>query len=166
MHSFLLLLASLDPRFRVELTMAQILHHPVVPRDGDSLFHTLGEYEIKIAPRFTMGFRLYPLILYQHGENPVVYALAPGVSHRYFFDDPLARTGFFTQLEAALLFQSRNFVGNSSKNCFLTSFGVGHQFQKPDFSAALKVQHLSNANLSNENKGINGIAITLSTTFY
>jgi hypothetical protein len=116
-----------------------------------------------------MGFRLFPIFVYHHStqnsQTPNLYAISPGLSHRYFFADTQATKGFYAQLESSILFQSRHFQGNSSRHCFFNSLGLGFQFSEPKFSLALKIQHASNANLSTENKGVNGVSFSVGYTF-
>ena len=154
----------LDGRWRVEASAAAgAFGERPVNRDGDSYYTASIEYEIPIFERFTIGPRLYPMVLYHEYSHPLMYAPALGIAGRVY-SNAADRRGFFCELGAASMWQSRYLEKNTSRHNFLLVLGVGYQF-KNRLHTTLSVQHMSNAYTASQNNGVNMVGLGLGYTF-
>jgi len=168
-----------DGAWRAELTTSFGVHSGSQDRDGDLMFVGTLEYEIPTTPRTTLGLRLMPLLVYvQDNDNPwrlrnwrerpsgdgsTVFGGGGGLSFRVY-PKPEAYQGLFFEVSSVVFGHKERFNGNNSNVNFLSAGGVGYKFRN-NIHAVLKYEHISNAGLGKQNRGVNTLGIGLGYTF-
>lgn len=152
-----------DGRWRLELSRVDGIYSGKESRHGDTYLTASVEYEVPAGSHGTLGLRMFPLFLYSDDEPDRIYGGAIGVTGRLYTKRDKQR-GFFGEVGAAALWHNRQFEGNGSSLNFLTQVGVGYQFPI-DVHVAVSFQHISNAGLSGDNAGINGVGVGMGFSF-
>jgi hypothetical protein len=158
-----------DGRWRVELQGVPALDNGKADREGDWYTSANVEYEWPMLHRWTMGLRGYPLFLFYerndtNGDNQWIYGIGAGLMLRAY-QDAETRTGWFLELGASALGLTDKFEDNGSNLVFLTQAGVGYKAPTAPWHSTLSVQHISNAHISSDNAGVNGVSVGLGYTF-
>jgi hypothetical protein len=155
--------------WRLEATGIGMVHSGKTDRDDD--YYGLGvvEYEWPATDWISLAIRGVPVFVYHEdddglGEEEVVFGIGAGLTARYYFDR-VQRTGWFTEASASALWHSDFFEKNSSRVNFLTEAGVGYMWPKSHWHVALKVQHISNGSMGNDNAGVNGLGLGVGYRF-
>jgi hypothetical protein len=134
-------------------------------RTGDLLFKGTVEYEIPATKHLTLGLRLLPLfVLEQDGaSDDTVYGAGAGLGGRLYCKASEYK-GFFAEANVHALGHKNRIAGNSSNINFLTGLGVGYKFQQ-GWHTVLRWEHISNANLGEENAGMDAVTLGVGFTF-
>ena len=151
-----------DGRWRIELQGADVFHSDKADREGNYFVTGSAEYEMPIRMHLTLGLRAYPLFYYREPES--VFGVAGGIDFRWYPTSE-SQDGFYAEAGTALLWQSRNFPGNSLRVNFLNELGIGYAFPDTPWSVSLKYQHISNAGLGSHNSGVNGLSMGVGYRF-
>lgn len=157
--------AQAGPRegnWRLELSGLHIFQSTSGRYDGDLYFTGMVEYEVPVGSRGKLGLRLLPLFV-KPGMD-AMYAGGAGVAGRIFQRKETC-DGFFAEIGVSALYQSRELKDNSSRVNFLSEAGVGYKFPDSGVHVSLKIQHLSNASLGEDNAGINGVGLATGVSF-
>lgn len=154
--------------WRLELSGAVDIHSGDADRDGDFYFTGSIEYGWPIFSRAVLGLKTYPLFLYREkddgfGESDLIYGAGAGMCARIYAKRDV-QTGLFAEVSIAPIWHSDYLEGNGSRVNFLSEFGVGYDFEN-DWHVVVKWEHFSNARLSGENAGVNGIALGVGYRF-
>ncbi|MBI2431700.1 MAG: acyloxyacyl hydrolase [Candidatus Hydrogenedentes bacterium] len=151
--------------WRLELSGGTAYHSGRRSRSGDLQLIGEVEYEVPAAERCTLGLRLLPLFVYDQddADEDTVWGGGVGLAARYY-QVPGEYRGWFGELGAAVLGHSGNINGNDANFNFMLGAGVGYQF-KNNWHAALKVNHISNAGLSDDNAGANTVNLAVGYRF-
>jgi hypothetical protein len=147
--------------WRLELQGVDVID----PSGSDGDFYVSGsvEYEMPTAlDHLNFGLRAYPLFVYGGDDN--TYAVAAGFTLRCY-QHAVTRDGFYAEIGSGPIWLSRELEGNSSRVNFLSELGLGYKFPDKPWSLSLKYQHISNAGLSDNNKGVNAISFGVGYTF-
>ena len=151
-------------RWRLELSGAMSADSGSESRQGDFTLLGAAEYEVPASSRVTLGLRLLPIFLYEpDGEGDTVAGAGVGLAAR-LYEMAEEHRGFFGELTVNALGHNHEIEGNGSNINFLSSIGVGYQFQS-DWHVVLRFQHISNAGLDGDNAGANAIALGLGCSF-
>lgn len=154
-----------EGRWRLELSGGYGVDSGGERRQDDLLLLGSLDYEFPVTRRTSLGLRLLPLFVYdqdEHGED-TVWGGGVGLACRIYQHAEEYR-GFFGELAANALGHSGRFAGNDSNINFLSSAGLGYQFQS-DWHVVLRYQHISNAGLGDENAGANAVVLGLGFSF-
>lgn len=151
---------SAAPRLRVELWggdtfsgKAEWLHDPY--------FAAALEYEWMLFGPVSMGLRALPALAY-FDSSPVV-GTALGVTNRLYLDR--SGTGFYAGPAIAVVGHYGRFPGNSAYVNFLSSFELGYQLPESPLRMSVKLEHMSNANTAEQNRGWNGLSLMVGWEF-
>lgn len=147
--------------WRFELAGGTAYHSGNRSRTGDKQLVGEIEYEIPQGERCTLGLRLIPLFLYDQDDKgeDTVWGGGVGLVARYY-QVPNEYRGWFGELEGAALGHSGKIEGNSATMNFMIGAGVGYQF-KSSWHTTLKVRHISNAGLGDNNAGANTVNVAV-----
>lgn len=151
-----------DGWWRTELNGAAGLHAGNDRKD-DVLITGSVEYEFPVHAHATNALRLMPLFVYDQDEGDTVWGGGIGVVARFFWRADAYR-GWFGEIEANAIGHENKITGNSSNFNFLTGAGLGYKFSG-GWHAIVKVQHISNAGLGDENSGANLAGAALGYSF-
>lgn len=134
-------------------------------RDDDYLVKGTVEYEIPKTPHLSLGLRLLPFFVYDQNQDDedTVYGAGAGVGGRMYSVASEYR-GLFAELNAHVIGHENRFAGNSSNLNFLTGIGVGYKCTQ-GWHTVLKWEHISNANLSEHNSGVDVVTLGVGYTF-
>ncbi len=151
-------------RWRVELTATTAYHSGRRSRTGDYALRSNIEYEIPVLKHMTVSPRIIPLMYYnENGKgDSTFWAFGFGVALRGYSKPD--QTGWFGEGGIHLLGQTGKFEGNTGSFNFMEEVGVGYMF-KNGVSAAVKVNHMSNAGLAEDNAGCNTVGLGLGYRF-
>jgi len=154
--------------WRLDLSSAMGYDSGSHTRDGDYYLTGSVEYGWAVRSRGVVGIRIYPMFLYyeeadSRGKSHWIYGAGAGVVGRVYAKRDV-RQGWYGELGIAPIWHSRYIERNSSRMNFLSSIGLGYQFES-DWHLALKWEHLSNANLKRLNSGVNSISLGVGYTF-
>lgn len=143
-------------RWRLELSGLAGLNSGRRSRTDDYNINILVDYEVPINKGVTVGLRLQPLFFYkQDGADILGAGFGPVIR---WYQKQEEYEGFFVEFGVSLMGQSKKFEGNTGSINFLSELGFGYAFPK-DWHVALKMRHLSNAGIAEDNSGVNGIGI-------
>lgn len=161
-------LCSAENTWRVEFTGVGGVYSGETERDGDFYFTGSIEYGWPIFSRAVLGLKAYPLFLYREkedavGESEWIYGFGAGVSARIYAKRD-TRTGLYGEVSVTPVWHTDYFEGNGSRVNFLSEFAIGYDFEN-DWHVALKWEHLSNARLSGDNAGVNGVGLAVGYRF-
>lgn len=142
---------------------------------GSFLTSTAVEYEFPCSTRCTLGLRLMPLFVYaqdtpedrfcrpaRYDDSSVVGGGA-GLALRVYSRKGEYR-GWFGEAQVNALGHEGRFNENSSNLNFLSGLGLGYKFAN-DWHAVLKVEHISNAQLGDDNAGTNLLGLGVGYSF-
>lgn len=134
-------------------------------RTGDWLLKGTVEYEVPATSHLTLGLRMIPLFIYDQEwrDADTVWGAGVGLGGRLYFSGAEYK-GLFTELNVHVIGHDNYIVGNSSNINFLTGFGLGYKFAS-NWHAALRWEHISNANLASHNAGSDMITLGIGYTF-
>ena len=118
------------------------------------------EVEWMVFGPLSMGLRLLPVIAY-FGREPIIGS-GLGVTNRIY--SARDGTGFYVGLAACAVVHTDRFEGNSSNINFLSSIDMGYHFPRSRYRAGIKLEHVSNANLADHNRGWNGVSVLVGAT--
>lgn len=145
--------------------------------DCSNDFLTTGtvEYEFPVSGRCTLGLRLMPLFLYTQDlpesdvfsplryDDSTVIGGGGGLALRLYQVKSEYR-GLFVEAQANALGHEGRLNKNSSNLNFLTGLGVGYKFENA-WHALVKFEHISNADLGDENSGANLLGVGIGYSF-
>lgn len=137
-------------------------------REEDYFLLASAEYEWPIQEQMTLAARGYPLFFYnlrgsEKDEKEDILGVGMGVALR-FYPDGIKSKGPYGEIGSAVLWHDNHMPDNGSSVNFLSDLGVGYDFGN-SWAATLKIFHLSNAGLDDENSGFDGLAFGISKTF-
>ena len=118
------------------------------------------ELEWMVFGPISMGVRLLPMLAYFDREPIIGSGL--GVTNRIY--SARNGTGFYFGLASCAVVHAARFEGNSSNINFLSSIDMGYQFPRSRYRAGIKLEHVSNANLAEHNRGWNGVSLLVGAT--
>ena len=113
------------------------------------------EHEWRQLWNIYMGLRALPALAY-FGDEPIV-GTALGLTHRLYTSAD--GSGLFAGPAVAVVVHYGRFEGNSAYVNFLSSFEVGYQIPRSPLRLSARIEHLSNANTAEENRGWNGVSL-------
>ncbi len=151
--------------FRLEGNALTPWHAGSTERRGDVGLRLTLDYEVPVFKHLTVSPRAIPLMYWEEnndGNNHIV-AAGLGFSLRGYFKKHEYR-GFYAELAGMGIFQSDTFEDNNGWFNFMEEIGVGYVF-KSDWSASAKVGHISNAELFEDNAGVNFFALGVGYSF-
>jgi hypothetical protein len=134
-------------------------------RNGDLGLRLTLDYEIPVVNHFTISPRVMPLMYYDEnneGDNQI-FAAGFGFTMRAYVRKTDYR-GFYAELGGMGIFQTCTFEGNDGWFNFMEEVGVGWVF-KSDWNTSLKVGHISNADIFDENAGVNFATLGVGYSF-
>lgn len=144
------------PRLRVELWAGDTFSGK-----GEWLHDPYGaialEYEWMLFGPISMGLRALPALAY-FDTSPIL-GTAAGVTNRLYLDR--SGRGPFAGPAIAVVAHYGRFAGNSAYVNFLSSFELGYQFRESPLRLSLKLEHMSNANTAEHNRGWNGLSFMI-----
>lgn len=145
-----------DGRWRLDISAMAAL-------DSDAGALLLGdlEYEFPAYPHGKIGLRVIPAFI--GFDDNTIYGAGVGIATRVYANKQ-ALDGLFGEIAISSILQSECFCRNSSRANFLSEAGIGYKFSN-DWHATLKIQHLSNAGLSDDNGGLDSLGISVGYTF-
>lgn len=151
--------------WRLELSGGPGVNFGSGDRDGDFLIKGTVEYEVPATPHLTLGLRMLPAFVYgQDGRGEdTVWGAGAGLGGRLYTQKSEYR-GLFAEANVHVLGHENRFAGNSSNVNFLTGLGLGYKFLE-GWHAVVKWEHISNANLSDDNSGVDTVTLGLGYTF-
>ena len=164
-------------QWRLELSGLSGVHSGSTDRSGDLLITGTVDYEFPATEHTTLGLRLMPLLVYgQDTPNDrwceeddtdayagdTVWGAGFGLTGRVYVKREYR--GLFFEGQANMLLHAEKVVGNSANVNFLTGVGVGYKF-KCDWHVVMKYEHISNANLGEDNDGANVLGLGVGYTF-
>ncbi|MBI5091688.1 MAG: acyloxyacyl hydrolase [Candidatus Hydrogenedentes bacterium] len=154
---------SSSGRWRLELQGMKAFTEDHSDRNGPAYYAASAEYEWPMLKRCTLGLRLYPLFVYP-GHDSTNYGAGAGVAGR-IYQNADVRDGLFVEGGVSALVTGQEFERDNSKLNFLSELGVGYQFPRNNWHIAVKLEHISNAGLGPDNRGINAVGLGLGYTF-
>lgn len=137
-------------------------------REEDYLLLASADYEWPVGPRTTLAARGYPVFFYNlRGSEPDrtdhIYGAGLGAALR-FYSRQIRAKGLYFELSSAAVWHEEHLPSNGSSLNFLSGGGLGYDFGN-DWAATVKILHLSNGGLDDENSGLNTAMIGISKTF-
>ncbi len=141
-------------------------------RGGDIYSSAQAEYEIPLGKRFAMGLRVAPAFLYYEDEDDdrdhdgsggLMYGGGAGIAFR-LYQRAEERTGWYGEIGTVVLATTGKLEGNGSHVNFKSDVGIGYQFRS-GFHAAVKLEHISNAGIDDDNDGVNGAGLAVGYRF-
>ena len=134
-------------------------------RSGDYMLRTMVEYEVPFSSHFTLGLRALPLFVYEQDERceETVWGAGAGLGLR-LYSVPDEYRGWFAEAGAHVLGHKHQIADNDSNINFLTGIGVGYKC-KAGWHSVLRFEHISNANLSEDNSGVNMLSLGIGFRF-
>lgn len=173
-----------EGNWRLEVAAGPGIEGGSLDRSNDIFASVMLDREMPMSKRTTLSLRLMPLFVYAQDEkddndrlwhrihdhfhgpeydaDTVVGAGAGGGVRVYAKADTYE--GLF--LEASLMAAPHAGLidGNSVNIDFLSGFGVGYKFSNR-WHTVLKVEHMSNANFGDDNKGTNTLRLSVGYSF-
>lgn len=132
-------------------------------RSGDFIIKSAIEYEIPTTPHLTLGLRILPLFIYDQEDGDTVFGAGAGVGARLYAAKSEYR-GLFAEANAHVIGHENRFQGNGSNLNFLSGLGVGYKFEK-GWHTVVKWEHISNAEISDDNSGVDTVTLGFGYTF-
>ncbi len=151
--------------WRLEISGGPGLDNGKNNRSDDLLLKGTLEYEIPATPHFSLGLRAIPSFLYEQDgqKEDTVWGIGAGLGGRLYTKAGEYR-GLFAEANAHVLGHKNRFGGNGSNVNFLTGLGIGYKCAG-GWHTVVKWEHISNANLSDDNSGVNAITLGFGYTF-
>lgn len=164
-------------KWRLELSGLSGVHSGSTDRSGDLLVTGTVDYEFPATEHTTLGLRLMPLFLYGQDapddccwdddndneyDGGTVWGAGVGLTGRLYVKGDYR--GLFFEGQANVVVHDEKVVGNSANVNFLTGVGMGYKFQC-DWHVVVKYEHISNADLGDENDGANVLGLGVGYTF-
>jgi len=183
-----------DGRWRLELSAQTGLDRGDADRSGDILGLSTVEYEFPVTGHIAVGLKIHPFFAYTQDDQGLDHLFDGGFIDQIkrinfsdfdFKDDgyggdtvwgggfglgtriyqvKVEQRGLFLDLGVSALFHDGEFNGNSSSINFKSGIGVGYQF-KFGLNTVMRLDHISNAGLGDENSGANVVGIGLGFRF-
>lgn len=182
-----------DGRWRLELSAQTGIDSGGTDRSGDILGLSTVEYEFPVTGHIAVGLKLHPFFAYTQDSDGIDDLFDGGFVDRvkridikdFDFDDDNSgdtvwgagfglgtriyqvkdeQRGLFLDLGVSALFHDGEFNGNNSNINFMSGIGVGYQF-KFGLNTMLRLDHISNAGLGDENAGANVLGVGLGFRF-
>ena len=152
-----------EGRWRLELSGFKGIHQGSRDREDDWNINGTVEYEAPLWTHATLGIRLHPIFFYHDDRNDEeIYGVGAGPTFRLYHKEE--RRGLFFEAGLSALVHVNRFDGNGSNLNFISEFGLGYKFDN-DWHVSVKWRHISNASISDDNAGSNGIGIGAGFTF-
>lgn len=156
-------------RWKLELSGFGGVYSGKVDRDDDAYLSGTIDYEVPAFDRMSLSLRLRPLFVYFQDEDErdnsdTIWGAGVSLAAR-IYQDQSTMTGWFGEVGAGLVWHSGYFEGNSSRVNFIPEAAVGYQFRESPWSLALRVQHLSNGGMGNDNAGVNSVGLAVGFRF-
>ncbi|GEM_PF-1297097 len=150
-------------KLRLEISPSFRVGHEGKDTDG-ILLSSSFDIGKELSPRTTLSLRLLPVFGYiQEGNIDNLIGLGVGGALRIYFRHNQEK-GFFTEIHEVILLHENKFEGNTSNINFYSSIGLGYQFCS-HWDMLLKFGHISNANIKEENEGINILGLGIGYSF-
>lgn len=152
-------------RWRIELTTTTAYHSGRRSRSGDYALRSNVDYEIPVLKHMTVAPRIIPLMYYnENGKgDSTFWAFGIGVVLRGYSNGEEQR-GWFGEGGLHLIGQTGKFEGNTGSFNFVEEIGFGYMFRN-GVSAAVKVNHTSNAGFAEDNAGCNTVGLGIGYSF-
>jgi hypothetical protein len=115
------------------------------------------EHEWRQLWNIYMGLRALPAIAY-FDDEPIV-GTALGMTHRLYTSRD--GSGLYAGPAVAVVLHYGRFEGNSAYVNFLSSFELGYQIPRSPLRLSARVEHMSNANTAEQNRGWNGVSLLI-----
>jgi len=154
-----------DGKWQLELSGNVGIDSGSSDRSGDYMLRTMLEYEVPFSSHLTLGLRALPLFVYEqdgHCEE-TVWGAGAGLGLRLYSVADEYR-GWFAEAGAHVLGHKHQITDNDSNINFLTGIGVGYKC-KAGWHSVLRFEHISNANLGEDNSGTNMVSLGIGYTF-
>ncbi len=137
-------------------------------REEDYFLLAAAEYEWPVQDRITLAARGYPLFFYNlrgsvKDRKDDIFGVGVGAALRFYAQE-IKSKGFYGEIGSAVLWHDDYMPGNGSKVNFLSDAGIGYDFGN-SWAVTLKIFHLSNAGLDDDNAGFDGLTFGVSKTF-
>ena len=154
-----------DGKWQLELSGSAGIDSGEEERGGDYMLKAMLEYEVPFTSHLTLWLRALPLFVYEQEErdDETVWGGGLGLGLRLYSVADEYR-GWFAEAGAHALGHKHEFSGNSANLNFLTDLGIGYKC-KAGWSSVLRWEHISNANLSEHNSGVNVLSLGIGYTF-
>ena len=152
-----------DAKWRLEITGWQGINGGSFDRQSDQGLTLSVEREVPISNRWSVGMKAFPLFLYEDKVNDTIVGVGGGLQLRYYLTRD-SRRGFYLEGGISGLFHPEKFSGNSSHANFMEEAGIGYEFER-GFTVSLKIAHISNASVADQNSGVNMVGLSLGYTF-
>ncbi len=117
------------------------------------------------TPHLTLGLRVLPCFIYEQSgrDKDTVWGAGAGVGGRLYASASEYR-GLFGEVNFHALGHEHRFAGNGSNLNFLTGLGIGYKFVE-GWHTVVKWEHISNANLDEDNSGVDTVVLGVGYTF-
>jgi len=150
-------------KLRMELGSSMRVGHDSDESDG-VLLSSIFDIGKDLSPKTNLSLRLMPFFGYiQENNIEDVAGFGVGGAFRFFFSENQEK-GVFTEIHEILCLHEHKFEGNSSNLNFFSAIGIGYKFC-PNWDMVLRIGHISNANLKDDNEGTNILGINVGYTF-
>ncbi|MCX7759456.1 MAG: acyloxyacyl hydrolase [bacterium] len=118
----------------------------------------------QISNRLVLSIRYLPIFAYfQEEDKEVVFGTGAGGALRFYLNKK-EKKGFFSELHEIILLHENKFENNNSNINFYSAVGIGYQFNQ-QWDIILRLGHISNADLKEENKGTDLLGIGCGYSF-
>lgn len=152
-----------DLKLRLEVGSSFRIDHNGNDPDGVLVSSTI-DIGKELSPRTTLSLRLLPVFGYiQEGNIEDIVGFGAGGALRIYFKKNQEK-GFFTEIHEVVCLHENKFEGNDSNVNFYSAIGVGYQFC-PNWDMLLRFGHISNADIKDNNEGINLLGLGIGYTF-
>ncbi len=151
-----------------ELTSSSVFGGNQFPEDSHDWMAMLNfDYQWPTCQKQSMAIRVVPSLIYYQAEDEkekddYIYAGGAGLIYKWYEKENWK--GWYFEAGVVPIWNSEQFEGNESDFNFLSSFGLGYEFEN-NINTALKFIHISNANTNKDNDGINVFALSLGYDF-
>lgn len=115
-------------------------------------------YHWPIFSYVAMEMRLLPVFVYRDSDENIIHGIGIG-NVIQVYTHTKQHTGVYCELALAGLWTSSRFQGNSARLNLYSELGLGYALISTPLHIIIKIQHISNANTSEENDGLNGIVV-------
>ena len=150
-------------KLRFELGSSLRVGHDEDKVDG-TMVTSIFDIGKELSPRTNLSLRLLPVFGYiQEGNIEDVIGFGVGGVLRIYFKKTQDK-GFFAEIHEVICVHENKFLGNDSNVNFYSSAGIGYQFCA-NWDLLLRFGHISNADIKNENEGVNLLGLGIGYTF-
>lgn len=153
--------ADEDGWWRLDADVMAGIYSGQIDREGDICCLLNAAYEFPAFGPGTLAWELVPVFSY-FGHYDDVNGAGAGFNYRVYHNEDY--TGWFAGIGSLVLFHNPTFLGNSSNVNFMPSFAIGHVGQC-GWQASLKISHISNADTSSDNAGLNFVGCSIGRRF-